>query len=141
MAKDTDLPDWLRAAIETACSSFELGAPGNIGWSVLFGRDGWEAWIYPTEVEMVGGDRDGEHLLPGLHAVRLSEIVELFDEPPDLSWFLCSAEITEVSIEGHVQGHDVWLHIMEEPPEDAGATAKFDVNSGTLQDLEPRDDD
>lgn len=140
MAKHEDFPDWLREVIESACTAFEVGMPGHIGWSVLFGGDGWEAWIYPTRIEIVGGKDDGEECLPDHRAVNVSGIAALFDEPPDVDWRHSADDITEVSIDGKVKGHELWLHIQEEPPDGVGATVRFDVNTGAYEEKEPRDE-
>ncbi len=141
MTKPGDIPDWLLRVIQTACASFEAGMYCRIGWGVLFGVDGWEAWIYPTRVEIVGGENDGEELLPSHRTVNLSSITALFDEPPEVDWCHCPDEIAEVSIDGQVQGHELWLHVQEEPPEDQKATMRFDVNAGTHEDINPIDEE
>jgi len=141
MTKKQDIPDWLLKFIQSACETFELGMLSHIGWSVLFGVEGWEAWMYPTPVEILGGRDDGEEVLPSHRAVNISDITVLFDEPPDVDWCHCPDHITEVSIDGRVKGHGLWLHIQEEPPKDMKPTVRFDVNTGTFEDLDPGDEE
>lgn len=131
------LPHWLKEVCETACAAFDLGAPGHIGWRTVEEDKSWEAWVYPTRTELVGGRNDGEEVTSGHRSVDLSEILEGFDEPPHVEWCHYTDQIPEVSIEGKVEGHDLWLHILEEAPEDVEPTMRFDVNTGTWEDREP----
>lgn len=133
MFTNSNLPGWLQPVIEAIPNLYELGLPGRIGWSAYFGREGWEIYIYPEAVEMVGGPADGEELIPSPRAVRLSEVIDLFDGLPSIDWCHSWKEITEISVEGKVQGNDLWLHFMEEPPEDVECTSRFDWNTGSFE--------
>lgn len=132
------IPGWLRDVLETACAAHDLGAPARLGWKAFEEEDTWEAWVYPERVELVGGRNDGEEVTSGHVTVDLSEILASFDEPPHLAWCR-SGDIPEISIEGKVEGHDLWLHLLEEAPVDEAATMRFDVNTGTFEDKEMSD--
>ncbi len=127
------IPAWLGDVVETACNSFELSVPGHIGWHAVPDESSWEVWVYPMPVEFVGGAGDGDRGVPGQPFAQLSEVLRLFDEAPhEVDFCQFTDGIPEVSIEGRVLGHDVWLHILQQPPDDVEPETTYDVRTGVL---------
>lgn len=66
-------------------------------------------------MELVGGADDGEPVYP-FYGLQISHLVELFDEPPEVSW---DAMHNELSVEGLIDGDQAWITFSREPFADA----------------------
>ena len=95
---------------------------GPLGYRYLAQGDPCELLVYPTPVELVGGAEDGAVVLPGF-SLDLHVLLTHFDRVEACRWSPNGLGPYDpdgpcVSIEGLYQGHDVWLRVLAEPPED-----------------------
>ena len=89
----------------------------------------WEVDVYPTPVEMVGGADDGA-IVSTNFSLDLERLRSCFERIDDAGWNAFgwpSGDGPFVWIEGLFRGHDVWLRVMAEAPEDEEPGAKLRV--------------
>lgn len=135
---ESKLPAWIKTVIAEVAGCFDETSV----YRILDGENGWELWFYPAIVEIVGGAHDGAATTPAHWTVEVSEIVELFVKP-HVMWCHFANEIPEISIEGMVKnGDDLWLHLLQEPPDDEEARLTFNVYDGSFgeKDESPSDE-
>jgi len=116
-------PAWMENLVEVISECVEAQSPmGPLGYRYLAQGDPWELMVYPTPVELVGGADDGAVVIPGF-SLDLQALLAHFDRVEAFQWYPSGLgpydpEGPCVSIEGLYQGHDVWLRLLAEPPED-----------------------
>lgn len=107
----------------------------------LMGPFAWRYWpeddfhhllFYPTTVRLVGGKQDREEVLPGF-SLDIDSLLSLFQSIEAVTWNSQGMgpyddEGPRVSVEGIYQGHDVWLRVLAEPPEDEEPGMELDVS-------------
>ena len=127
-------PDWMENLVEIISACIEAQSPmGPLGYRYL-GQDAhWELMVYPTPVELVGGADDGAVVIPGF-SLELHILLTHFDRVEAFQWYPCGLgpydlEGSCISIEGCYQGHDVWLRLLAEPPEDEEPGLQLDSGS------------
>jgi hypothetical protein len=91
----------------------------------------WEVIVYPTPIELVGGAADGELVSPGF-SLNVKELQSSFDEVTDVNWRAHDfgpqdPDGPHISIEGVYQGHDVYLTVLSEAPDDEEPGLKIDT--------------
>lgn len=87
----------------------------------------WEVDVYPTPVEFVGGDVDGEVGSPGF-SMDLEALLSAFDRVDGLRWSVHHhLDGPEVLIVGLFEGHEVYLRLLAEAPADEEIVEKLDV--------------
>ena len=125
-------PAWMEKLIDSVSGCMEahnVMGPFGYRWGE---EDGfWEIIVYPTPIELVGGDADGEIVSPGF-SLDIKELWSNFDEVTDTSWQAYDFGVHDfdgphISIEGVYQGHQIWLRIMSEAPEDEEPGMQLDV--------------
>lgn len=82
----------------------------------------WEISVYPTPAELVGGAEDGAVVFPGF-SLDVQELSTAFEELVDVHWRAQlfgphDQEGQNLSLEGVYDGHDVWLLVLSEAPDD-----------------------
>jgi len=116
-------PAWMENLVEVISECVEAQRPmGPLGYRYLAQGDPCELMVYPTPVELVGGAEDGAVVLPGF-SLDLQALLAHFDRVEACRWSPSGLGPYDpdgpcVSIEGLYQGHDVWLRVLAEPPED-----------------------
>lgn len=121
-------PDWLEALLDVVAGSIESHGPQDtLGFR--YGEDGgmWEVLVYPTPVELVGGELDGAIVSPGF-SMDIEEVRSVLDRVVAVQWLASDlSEGSEVLIEGVYEGHKVVLRILAEAPEDEAPGMQVDV--------------
>lgn len=125
----TQHPDWLEALLDVVAGSMESQGPQETLGFRYGEEDGvWEVFVYPTPVELVGGDLDGAIVSPGFF-IDLEEVRSALDRVVAVQWLASDlSEASEVLIEGVYDGHGVVLHILAEAPEDEAPGMQVDVS-------------
>ncbi|HOW71924.1 MAG TPA: hypothetical protein PKY77_15100 [Phycisphaerae bacterium] len=123
------MPDWLDSLVDEVGEHMTFhAASGPLGYRYREEQGFWEITIYPTPVELVGGAVDGEVVAPGF-SLDLEGLQALFEEVKDFSWNVLGwpHEGPHVSIEGICGGHEVFLQILAQAPDDEEPGAKVDT--------------
>lgn len=125
-------PAWLVSLVELVANCLEAHNPmGPLGF--LYGQeeDLWELIVYPTPVELMGGATDGAVVLPGF-SLDLQALQSAFEQVDAVDW--CAQAFgphdltgAHISLEGLYQGHQVWLQVLAEPPEDEEPGLRLDT--------------
>jgi hypothetical protein len=128
---DSQPPARLEKFIDIIAHCIEVHSPtGPLGWRYLEEEDYAELEVYPTLVEIVGGEWDGDLVLAGF-SLDVSDLLAAFSKVDAIHWSsqgIADDEGAHLSIEGIYEGHDIWLRILAEPPEDEGPGMQLDMS-------------
>jgi len=115
---------WIEKFLDQLETAIKWQSPGTMSWR--FHED--ENWLRlaPSLVELVGGADDGEAVYP-FFSLHLSNLMEIFDELPEMSW---DGMNNEFSVEGKIDGDDAWITISREPFDDEEPEDVFDPKGG-----------
>jgi hypothetical protein len=131
-----ETPAWLNAFLEQVAHSYEMANPSEqaIG-TRWFHEDGvYEVVVFPSPVEV-----NGEQCLPSDICIDILRVIGLFAPCDDVT-MMFGSDHDHVSVEGKVDVHDVWLHLLNDPPEDAPATSRVHAD-GSFEDIDTRGED
>ncbi|MDJ0706420.1 MAG: hypothetical protein QNJ46_24380 [Leptolyngbyaceae cyanobacterium MO_188.B28] len=123
---------WLESLVELAASCMEAhSAMGTVGYRYTEEDDLTEVIVYPTPVELVGGEEDGTLVVSGF-TLDIQTLTSAFEQVIAIYWYSRSLgpydlSGANVSIEGLYQGHSVWMQILADPPEDEQPGMKLDA--------------
>ena len=114
---------WMTALVEGVADCLEAHSPlGGLGWRYQEEEELLALLVYPTPVQLVGGEEDGAIVMPGfsLDVLALSAV---FERVTALSWQAHAwgpddADGPHLSLEGTYHGHAVWLRVLAEAPAD-----------------------
>ena len=128
----TSPPAWLESLVELIIDN--VIAHNTIGsFGYRYGQEDqlWEVILYPTPIELRGGAQDGAVIAPGF-SLDLKSLYEAFDDIEALYWNAHSFSPSDqddpsVSIEGHYQGHYVYLQILAYAPDDEPPSMALDL--------------
>ena len=89
--------------------------------------------LYPTPVELVGGEEDGVRVVSGF-TLDILALMSIFEEINEINWessafYPSDPTDAKVAIEAIYQGHLVWLQILAEPPDNEQPGMKLDVTA------------
>lgn len=125
-------PEWLEDFIATVGECLMAHSlMGPLGW-YAYEEDGiTELIIYPKPVQFVGGELDGELGVPGF-SFDVQSVLKAFERVDTVQWNSQGMgpddeEGARLSIEGLYEGHDVWVRILAEPPEDEEPGLEIDA--------------
>jgi hypothetical protein len=122
--------DWLDQLVDQIADLMTLDSPaGPLGYRYGEEDDFWQIAVYLTPVELVGGADDGEVVLPGFQ-LDLLGLRDVFDEIEDFGWDglgLCNGDGPLIWVEGVYQGHEVYVTVLAQAPEDEEPGRKIDV--------------
>jgi len=127
-----EAPQWLTSLVDTAGNCMEAhSASGPLAFRWRKENDFWEIAVYSTSGEVVGGADDGAIIVPGF-SLDVQGLMSAFEKVVDLHWQSQSSgphdnQGPHVSIEGIYQGHEVWLQVLAEAPEDEEPGFKVDL--------------
>ena len=128
--------DWLDSLVELAASCMEAHSGlGTVGYRSTEEADLTEVLVYPTPVELVGGEEDGALVVSGF-TLDIQTLTSAFEQVIAIYWYSRSLGLYDfpganVSIEGRYQGHSVWMQILADPPEDEQPGMKLDTTPQT----------
>jgi hypothetical protein len=111
---------WMGKFLDQLDEALEWQSPGSISWRFQ-AEENWLR-LAPSLVELVGGAHDGESVYP-FYSLNISHLIAIFDELPEMSW---NTMYDEFSMEGHIDGEDVWITFSREPLDDEQAQDAFD---------------
>ena len=122
---------WLEKVLDRLDEALEWHSPGTISWR--FHED--ENWLRlaPSTVELVGGADDGEAVYP-FYSLHISNLIEIFDEPPELRWDTMN---NEFAVEGRIDGDDVWVTLSRHPFDDEEPEDVLDPKGGIRKKKKP----
>ena len=118
-----EAPQWLVSLVDAVgnCMEFHC-ALGPLAFRWRQEGDFWEIAVYYTPGEVIGGAEDGAVIVPGF-SLHVQELISAFEKVTDVCW--CSHSFgphdslgPHISIEGVYQGHEMWLQVLAEAPED-----------------------
>jgi hypothetical protein len=128
-------PAWMEALVDVVAECLNPHSPmGPLGFRYLEEDAHGELVVYPTPVELVGGAEDGTVVVPGF-ALDLHALLAAFEHVTALQWCAHGFGPSDpdgpcVSLEGIYQGHEVWLRVLAEPPEDEEPGLHLDTSAG-----------
>lgn len=116
-------PHWLEQTVNQVTAQFHAVddlAPIGCHFFHDESLDQWEVTIFVSQTETIGGEYDGKRT-SSRFSVDLMSLSALFSEVRQFSWQALSMGDDDdlgphVTLEGRVQGNDVWLRIVAEPP-------------------------
>ncbi len=114
---------WLPVLVEAVADCMEAQSPmGPIGWRYYEENEHLELLVYATPVALVGGEHDGAIVVPGF-SLDVQALQALFERVTALRWQAHGfgpddEDGPHLSLEGTYQGHNVWLRVLAEAPED-----------------------
>jgi hypothetical protein len=130
-------PDWLEELVATVGDCLMAHSlMGPLGW-YAYEEDGMtELVIYPKTVIFVGGALDGELGVPGF-SFDVQTVLKAFEQVDAVQWNSQGMgphdeEGAHLSIEGIYQGHEVWVRVLAEPPEDEEPGLEIDTSDSDL---------
>ena len=129
-----DVPSWLDDFVGNVADAYEMWNPTAhaIGWQWSQEDGAFEVVVYPNLVEV-----EGEPCLPSDIHIEVSQILDLFERRTHLSMAINCSNDDYLSIEGHVKGHNVWLRLLNWPPEgDDEPTSRLHAD-GSFEEIEP----
>ena len=126
--------DWLDALVDAAVGCMEAHSEtGPVGVQHLQEGDLTTVHLYPTPVEIVGGEEDGVLVVSGF-TLDIKALMSIFEEVIEINWesrnfYPPDPAGANVAIEAVYQGHLVWIRILAEPPDDEEPGMKLDVTA------------
>jgi len=127
-----EAPQWLVSLVDAVGNRMEpYSATGPLAFRWRQKGDFWEIAVYYTPGEVIGGAEDGAVIVSGF-SLHLQELISAFEKVADACWRSHSFGPHDslgphISIEGIYQGHEVWLQILAEAPEDEEPGFKVDL--------------
>jgi hypothetical protein len=127
-----EAPQWLVSLVDLVGNRMEPhSATGPLAFRWRQEGDFWEIAVYYTPGEVIGGAEDGAVVVPGF-SLDVQELISAFEKVAGVCWRSHSFGPHDslgphISIEGVYQGHEVWLQILAEAPEDEEPGFKVDL--------------
>jgi hypothetical protein len=125
---------WMTELVEAVADCMEAYSPmGALGWRYHEDDELVELIVYPTPVELVGGEHDGAIVLPGF-SLDVQALQTVFERVTALHWYAQGIgpddeDGPHLSLEGTFQGHLVWLRVLAEAPDDEEPGLQLDMSS------------
>lgn len=139
---NTEPPAWLRWFVNDAVRGImdrHVAAP--VGCHFFHDRDSdvWEVSLFLSRTEVYGGAADGKQVPGGLQ-IDVAAVTAAFDSAPAIYWqaerFSSEDELgNHLSFEGFARGFQVWLRILQSPPEWAGPGRLVHAESGRIENI------
>jgi len=125
---------WMTELVEGVAGCMEAHSPmGPLGWRYHEDEELVELVIYPTPVELVGGEHDGTIVIPGF-SLDVQALQAVFERVTALDWHAQDVgpdddDGPHISLEGTYQGHAVWLRVLAEAPDDEEPGLQLDTSA------------
>lgn len=118
-------PSWLNSmANQVASLMYDVDVLSPIGCHFFFNdsRNEWEVTLFASNTEIVGGEWDGV-LAPSKFCFDILKVGQIFGEIQAMHWQALPVDFDDqlgphVSIEGTYEGHQVWVRVLAESPEE-----------------------
>jgi hypothetical protein len=131
-------PEWLQNLIQritTCLEPFDDGSP--VGCHISLQPEGWEATLFVSRIEILGGEFDGESH-PGPFLLDVAGTLRAFDHVERCWWQPFSVAPDDdlgphLSIEGRQAGEPVWVRIAAEQPAPIESGRVANVKSGRIE--------
>lgn len=138
----TEPPAWLRWFVNDAVRGIvDRHDAAPIGCHYYFDSesDVWEISFFLARTEVFGGAADGKHVPSGMQ-IDVSAVTAAFDSVPKIYWqsekFSSEDQLgNHMSFEGVARGCQVWLRILQSPPEWAAPGRLVHAETGRIQDI------
>lgn len=134
----SEAPAWMESLIDLVAGCMETHSEaGPLAFRWRQEEDQWHIMVYPTLGELIGGADDGALVFPGF-SLDIQELTTAFEELVDVHWRAQALgshdqEGRHVSIEGVYDGHQVYLQVLSDAPEDEEPGFKVDLTKGTRE--------
>lgn len=124
----TKVPPWMANLLHAAAKNMTFYGKNFFGYRAYGLDDQFWLKVYPIPSEIYGGKDDGKRITYRFR-VELLPILREFNGMPQVAW---DTDAREVVVHGRVQGNNMVLRIMENPPDDQDADQVINtVNGGT----------
>lgn len=126
-------PAWIEALVETVSACIEAhNLVGPLEYWYSTEEEMTELIVYPLPVELVGGAVDGA-IVGSEFSLDVHTLQTNFEQIDAIYWQAHSfgshdLDGPHLSFEGTYQGHQVWLRVLSDPPEDAEPGLRFDTS-------------
>ena len=134
----SEAPAWMESLIDLVggCMDAHSGL-GPLAFRWRQEEDQWDIMVYPTRGELIGGADDGALVSPGF-SFDVQELTTAFEELVDVRWQAQALgphdqEGQHLSIEGVYDGHQVYLQVLSDAPEDEEPGFKVDLTKRTRE--------
>ena len=133
-----EIPAWLDSLVEFVADCMEVhNASGPLGMRCGQEGDHWDVMVYLAPGELVGGAVDGSIVSPGF-SLDVQRLSAAFDQLVGVHWQAQAFsphdyEGQYISVEGVYEGHDVYLQILSEAPEDEHPGFKLNTVTGAIE--------
>lgn len=130
----TETPDWLDALAEWVMNGIEAHSEAMTSLTYRYRQeaesDSWMIILYPSPIEICH-ESDRVRAAPGF-SLDLQSLFAAFDEVTELSWNATGFDsedhdTSSIIIEGRYQGHDLYLEIRADAPDDEPAAMSLDI--------------
>ena len=124
-------PAWMESIIDVVANCMEPHGELALGYRWRNEDDYWEIWVYPTPAELVGGAADGTVVSPGF-SLDVQGVSTSFEELEAVQWRAQpfgphDQDGEHLSFEGVYDGHDVWLLVLSQAPDDEEPGFRVDL--------------
>ena len=140
--KDLSPPAWLRWFVnDTVRGIVDRQVTAPIGCHFFFEPEAsvWEVSLFVSRTEVCGGPADGKQVPSGLQ-IDIAAVCAAFDSAPAVYWQAEKLSHDDdlgnhLSFEGTARGFNVWLRILQNPPDWAGPGRLVHASSGNIEDV------
>ncbi|MFK7777546.1 MAG: hypothetical protein QM501_05435 [Gimesia sp.] len=118
-------PSWLNTManhVASLMSDVDVLSPIGCHFFQNKSRDEWEVSLFASNTEIVGGEWDGV-MAPSKFCFDILSLGSIFDEVHALNWQALPVDDDDqlgchISIEATYKGHQVWVRVLAESPEE-----------------------
>ena len=135
-------PVWIEALVDIVSECIEPHTfMGPLGFRYREDAAISEISVYPCPIELMGGSEDAEIVSP-LFSLNLQPLWTAFEDRVEFRWHAHSVGPHDygayIAVEGRYEGHDVWLQILAEAPDDEEPAMKVDLAELAVDDSATR---
>lgn len=118
-------PSWLNTManqVASLMSDVDVLSPIGCHFFHNANRDEWEVSLFASNTEIVGGEWDGV-MAPSKFCFDILKLGAIFEEVQAIHWQALPVDYDDqlgshISIEATYEGHQVWVRILAESPEE-----------------------
>ena len=115
-------PGWIDALVDVVAGCLEPHSfMGPLGLYYEEEEGFWTITVFPCLVELLGDAADTEVLAPAF-SMDLKPLWSAFEDVVEIHWNAHpfgpdGDDSAYITVEGHYQGHEIWLRVLAEAPE------------------------